>query len=58
MKTYTVHLDVKLKLEMENSINPSDVINEADYGFISTIEGAVIRDTEIVGSVINLITEI
>ncbi len=42
-----VELKVRLVLTMEEGIEVSDVVNELEYDFTSTVDGADVDDTEI-----------
>ena len=42
-----VEVKVKLVINMDEGIEVSDVINELEYDFTSTVDGADIEDTEI-----------
>jgi len=44
----TVEVKVRLKIRMNEGIEVSAVVNEADYDFKSTSDGAEIEDTEII----------
>lgn len=43
----TVEVKVKLTINMDEGIEVSDVINELDYDFTSSTDGADVEDTEI-----------
>lgn len=43
----TVEVKVKLTINMDEGIEVSEVINELDYDFVSSTDGADIEDTEI-----------
>ena len=47
MRKVTVEVKVKLVIEMGEGIEVSDVIQEMDYDFTSTVDGTDITDTEI-----------
>lgn len=42
-----VEVKVKLTINMDEGIEVSDVINELEYDFTSTVDGADVEDTEI-----------
>lgn len=44
----TVEVKVKLTINMDDGVEVSEVINEMEYDFTSTIDGADIEDTEII----------
>ena len=47
MKTLYVEVTTRLKIQLEEGVNVSEVIQEMDYSFQSTTDGAMIVDTEI-----------
>jgi hypothetical protein len=47
MRKVYVNLQVRLIIEMEEGLAVADVIDEMDYKFTSTTDGAIIADTEI-----------
>jgi len=47
MRKVYVEAKVRLIINMEEGVDVGDVVNEADYSFESTTEGAAIEDTEI-----------
>ena len=47
MRKVYVNLTVRLVLDIEEGIGTADVIDELDYKFTSTTDGALVADTEI-----------
>jgi hypothetical protein len=49
MRKVFVEIKVKLVLNMDEGVEVAEVINELDYNFKSTLDGADVEDTEILG---------
>jgi hypothetical protein len=47
MRKVFVEVKVKLVLNMDEGVEVTDVINELNYNFQSTLDGADVEDTEI-----------
>lgn len=52
-----IYIQVKVQIDHPEDIDPTDVINEADYGFKSTTRNATIWNTEIIGAYTSPLTE-
>jgi hypothetical protein len=47
MRKVFVEVKVKLVIEVDEGVKISDIIQEMDYDFTSTLDGAIITDTEV-----------
>lgn len=49
MRTVTIKVEVVLTVKADEGVSMPDLINEMEYDFTSTTDGADIEDTEIRG---------